>query len=65
MKKTSILFTLSLSLLLIFAVSMGFYLNNALTHAEEKTHGELAEKVIQDLNSEEQRIEKIGATNES
>ncbi|WP_345977721.1 cache domain-containing protein [Sulfurimonas sp. HSL3-7] len=63
MKKTSILFTVSLSLLLIFAVSMGFYLSNALTHAEEKTYGELAEKLIQDLNSEEHLIENIGITN--
>lgn len=63
MKKTSVLFTVSLSLLLILALSIGFYLNNALTQAEEKTHGALAEKLIQDLNSEEQLIENIGVTN--
>jgi methyl-accepting chemotaxis protein len=63
MKKTSLVFIGSLLLLLLFAISVGFYLNNALTHAEEKTYGELAEKLILDLNSEEQLIENIGITN--
>lgn len=63
MKNRSILFTVSLSLLLIFALSVGFYLSNALSHAEEKTYSELAEKLIQDLNNEEQLIENIGITN--
>ncbi len=63
MKKTSIVFTVSLSLLLVFAVSMGFYLTNALSHAEEKTYSELAEKLILDLNNEEHLIENIGITN--
>ena len=63
MKKTSIVFTVSLSLLLIFAVSVGFYLTNALSHAEEKTYSALAEKLILDLNNEEHLVENISITN--
>ena len=63
MKNTSIVFKISLALLLLFAIAAGFYLSNALSDAEEKTYANLAEKLILDLNSEERLIENIGVTN--
>ena len=61
--KSSLLLKISLAVLLLFAVAMGFYLNNALSNTEEKTYSDLAEKLILDLNSEERLIENIGVTN--
>lgn len=63
MKKPAPLFIISLSLLLVFAVFMAFYTTDAMSHAEENTYAELAEKLTHDLNNEEQLIENIGVTN--
>ncbi|MCJ7764558.1 MAG: hypothetical protein MUP09_01285 [Thiovulaceae bacterium] len=63
MKSRSLVFKTSLALLLLVGVSIGFYLNNALSNAEQKSYADLAEKLILDLNSEERLLENIGVTN--
>jgi methyl-accepting chemotaxis protein len=63
MKNTSLLLKISIPLLLLFAVTMGFYLTDALTQTEETTYSQLAEKLIEDLNNEEHLIESIGVSN--
>jgi len=63
MKNTSTLLKISISLLLLLAVTAGFYLTDAMTQTQERTYSKLAERLIQDLNNEEHLIENIGVSN--
>jgi len=63
MKNTSTLLKISLPLLILLAVTMGFYATDALSQTQEKTYSELAEKLVLDLNNEEHLIENIGISN--
>ena len=63
MNNLSVLSKVSLVLLLVSAVAIGFYITTTLSQAEEKTYTKLAEKLISDLKSEEELIENIGVTN--
>jgi len=63
MKNLSPVFKIAFVLLLLFAVAIGVYINNALSNAEEKAYADLAEKLISDLEHEEQFMERIGVTN--
>ena len=63
MKNLSPVFKVTLVLLLLFTIALGIYINNALSNAEEKAYTDLTEKLVSDLEHEEQFMERIGVTN--
>lgn len=62
MKKLTPLLKMSFALLLL-AFAIVLYVNNALSHAEEKVYSVLTQKLTDDLDHEEKFMEKIGITN--
>jgi len=63
MKNLSPVFKVTLVLLLLFTIALGIYINNALSNAEAKAYTDLTEKLVSDLEHEEQFMERIGVTN--
>jgi methyl-accepting chemotaxis protein len=63
MKALSSPFKVSLALLLLLGLAMGFYLPEAFSHVEEETYAKLANSLKHDLGNEERLIENIGVTN--
>ena len=63
MKNSSLFFKISLLILLIFIIPAGIYINYKLTLITEQTHRQLADKLVSDLNNEEQSIKDNGIIN--
>lgn len=63
MKNSSLFLKISFLILLIFIIPAGIYINYKLTLLTEQTHIQLADKLVSDLNNEEQSIKDNGIIN--